>query len=241
MTPIFKISKIECCKLEVLGLEYLNNLYSENFSYDDAATLDILIKVDSKENETVVDAAFCEHTFEGEEPNDDYVQLQFPSDGLYKVVHIILPTLEYIQNHSDIINNYTTIYCYYNGKVYKVNNAGIAEELETIEELIEINYTEEILAFYEDVYTFNLCNLKKCFYNIVSKILNNLCSDKCAKQDILSRDLVWMALNAIQYCLDVGNFFEAQRVLEKVTSCNGVCPPESDIKNNKLNNCGCNG
>ena len=48
MTPIFKISKIEGCKLEVLGLEYLNNLYSENFSYDDAATLDILIKVDSK-------------------------------------------------------------------------------------------------------------------------------------------------------------------------------------------------
>lgn len=57
---------------------------------------------------------------------------------------------------------------------------------------------------WEKPYVFNLCNLQKCFYKHVNDILKKMCSDKCSKEDTATRDLIWMALNAIQYLLDNG-------------------------------------
>lgn len=241
MKPIFKLNKLSNCFLEVLGQENLNELYTENFLYTDCITLNLLIQVNSKEKETLVDSAISTHYFEGELPSEDITVLSIPSDGLYKVLHILIPTLEKINdNLAELTENYQTIYGYSNGKIYRVRANNTIQEIPNLNELLTLNFDETVYSFCEDVYTFSLCRLKKCFYQRVGKILDNLCTDKCAKEDVFERDLIWMALNAIQYCLDIGNFFEAQRILEKVTTCNGICT-DAVVTPGKTNDCGCHG
>jgi hypothetical protein len=43
---------------------------------------------------------------------------------------------------------------------------------------------------------------------------------------ILKRDLVWAALNVIQYMIDFNQLAEAQRLLERINGCNGLCSSE---------------
>jgi len=198
--------------------------------------LNLLVKIDSKENMALSGAAICEHIIKDGMIHEDKTIIPFKGDGLYKVIHIILPTYEWFLEQEDL-SEYTNIYVYKDEKIYKVINDEL-EELSSLDELMELNFTEQVLAYKDEVFVFNMCGIKKCFYNIVRTILNNLCTDKCSKQDTLYRDLVWMAINCIQYCIDLGNFYEAQRILEKVTTCNGICH-EVNIMNVENTSCGC--
>jgi hypothetical protein len=51
------------------------------------------------------------------------------------------------------------------------------------------------------------------------------------------RDLVQSTLSVIQYLVDCGRMLEAERVLERIGSCNGICP----TANNEISKsrCGC--
>lgn len=59
-----------------------------------------------------------------------------------------------------------------------------------------------------------------------NEILNmNLlkCKSKNADLDnlIFKRDFVWMTINVIKYSVSLGQYAEAQRILEQVNTCNG--------------------
>lgn len=240
MEAVFKIFKRNNCTLEIVGLEKEKDQYKDGFNFEDFATLDLLVKVDSRENKTLADAGVFEHN---EETCPDKVILPFHGDGLYLVMHIILPTVAGLSKFSDL-SKYTNIYTYQNYKIYKVlgktEQEWDLEELDSLDELVELNYTDKVLAFEDDVFVFNLCGLRKCFFDITKKILANLCTNKCSTENVKYRDLVWMALNCIQYCIDVGNFYEAQRILEKITTCNGICQ-DAVQANNSNSSCGCHG
>ena len=77
-------------------------------------------------------------------------------------------------------------------------------------------------------------------------LLDNIpCTDPCItdkvkgfKLDILNRDIVWMAINAIKYCIEQQQFFRAQKLLEHIETCWGICKDTNNInKSNK--GCGC--
>lgn len=80
-----------------------------------------------------------------------------------------------------------------------------------------------------------------------NEILNmNLlkCKSKNADLDnlIFKRDFVWMTINVIKYSVSLGQYAEAQRILEQVNTCNGFC---DSINNkyktlNRSSGCGCN-
>lgn len=51
------------------------------------------------------------------------------------------------------------------------------------------------------------------------------------------RDLVQSTLSVIQYLVDCNRLEEAQRILERIGSCNGICPTAND--NISKSKCGC--
>jgi Na+-transporting NADH:ubiquinone oxidoreductase subunit NqrC len=65
------------------------------------------VKIDSQENKTLVDAGVYEHN---DRTCPDKVILPFHGDGLYTVMHIILPTKEWIQGKD--LSQYTNVYAY---------------------------------------------------------------------------------------------------------------------------------
>lgn len=90
-------------------------------------------------------------------------------------------------------------------------------------------------------YYFSTCNLRKCFIKICQDIFNSQTSicDKSGLDSSLTykRDLIWSTLNVIDYMVEMNQMEEAQRLLERLTSCNGLCSSTKTI----TNDCGCRG
>jgi len=53
---------------------------------------------------------------------------------------------------------------------------------------------------------------------------------------IYKRDLLWSAMNVIKYLVEMDQLEEAQRLLEEITACNGLC---SSSQPEFTSNCGC--
>lgn len=107
----------------------------------------------------------------------------------------------------------------------------------TLQEILNINPEVSKLNF-EYLYYFSTCNLRKCFIKLCQQIFKQQTSI-CNKSNIdnsltYKRDLVWSALNVIKYMTEMGQIEEAQRLLEEITACNGLCPPQTNSKG-----CGC--
>lgn len=54
---------------------------------------------------------------------------------------------------------------------------------------------------------------------------------------ILRRDYVWMAINVIKYMVQFEQLAEAERIIERIGGCNGLC--ESEFKQLSSGGCGC--
>ena len=113
-------------------------------------------------------------------------------------------------------------------KIYYSNGSTVREV--SIQEIIDVNP-----AAYNFVKTidnfFSVCYLRKCYISLCQKIFkgrgfNRCFTEKVDSQLIHKRDLVWSALNVIQYMIDSNQLAEAQRLLERINGCNGLCSKE---------------
>ena len=57
------------------------------------------------------------------------------------------------------------------------------------------------------------------------------------KSLIFKRDLLWTAINAIKYSIELKQLYEAQRMLEETIFCGQLC---NNITIKSTANCGCN-
>ena len=133
-----------------------------------------------------------------------------PTDGYLQFCHIVLP-LEAYKGSS----------IYYSDGRYVYKNG---ERLNDLQELVEIN-TNEFVRHNHNF--FSVFHLRKCYVSLCQKIFNDRGFDRCfnGKVDsslIYKRDLVWAALNVIQYMIDFNQLAEAQRLLERINGCNGL-------------------
>ena len=141
------------------------------------------------------------------------------SDGFYTLVTLLVPIDE------------TMPYYYKKGKFYKN-----VQEVE-IQEILEVNPDySKIFPIYD--YYFQVCRLRKCYIKICQDIFDKTAPVKCSNNNVESfliykRDLIWSALNVIEYMVEFDQYEEAERLLEEITSCNGLCNQETN------NNCGC--
>lgn len=150
--------------------------------------------------------------------SEDQVIFDIKSDGFYTLMTIKVPL--------DMSNPYY----YKDGKFYKN-----IQEVD-IQELIESNPEYSKLDIQYDYY-FQKCRLKQCYVNICQQIFDQRASIDCNsngvdKNLIYKRDLILSTLNVIDYMVEIDQYEEAERLLERISGCNGLCT------NNK-NNCGC--
>lgn len=136
-------------------------------------------------------------------------------DGYISFCHIVVPTKEFFDSHEGQF----TYWGDQNGKVYKESG-----EVD-IQEVIEVNDSNLIRHMHN---FFSVFHLRKCYISLCQKIFNDGGFDRCFntkidKNLIYKRDLVWAALNVIQYMIDFNQLAEAQRLLERINGCNGLC------------------
>lgn len=123
-----------------------------------------------------------------------------------------------------------------NGEIEKVN----------LEEFIELASEGNIqlvrqYGIYVEVQNFfSMCHLRKCFASLCKKVFDDTAFTRCFTKTndselVYRRDLVWAALNSIQYYIDSGQYAEAQRLLERLTSDCGLCKSEDT----GTRGCGC--
>lgn len=152
---------------------------------------------------------------------DDPIEFSIGEDGYYLLCKLIVPT--------DI----TQPYYYFDGKFYKGN-----EEIQ-LQELIETNpEVSKVEISYE--HYFQICHLRQCYIDICQRIFEEQASIRCEKNKvdkelIYKRDLIWSAINVIKYLVEFEQFEEAERLLQKITGCNGLCQHEES------KGCGCCG
>ena len=156
--------------------------------------------------------------------NKNPIVLEEASYGFISIYQFIFPLSESTGYFSD------------GQKVYFKNTNGSIREVST-EELLEVNENNLTKFTYN---FFSVCNLRKCYVALCQKIFNDRAFDKCfdSKVDsslIYRRDLVWAALNVIDYLIDSQQYCEAQRLYQKVTQCNGLCS-KSELGTKE---CGC--
>ena len=137
------------------------------------------------------------------------------TDGYISFCHIVLPTKEFFDSHKGQFTYYADKY----GRVY--NQSGEVN----IQLILEVNDSTLIRHMHN---FFSVFHLRKCYVSLCQKIFEDKGFDRCFNgkvdsQLILKRDLVWSALNVIQYMIDFNQLAEAQRLLERINGCNGLC------------------
>ena len=144
---------------------------------------------------------------------DEDVVFENSQDGFYIIGKVEIPI-------------YDSPYYYDDGKFY------YNEEEVGIQDILD---DENITKEYQNY--FQLYNLKQCYISICQQIFNSRGSIKCSAPNIdqnliYKRDLIWMTINVIKFMIETNRWEEAERLLERITECNGLC-------NNNLNHCGC--
>lgn len=260
MNSVFKLCKRSPCSLSILGLEEENEEYlfesditisTRAYTYNQSVTINALYTVSSLGEEKLVQTETIIHK---EQIIDESI-FEMPIDGIYKVTHMIVPTSEWLdyvlKRDPGALDAYHSIYFY---SFELTSFARYDKEHGTIsvvnpDEILEVNacppqdvneLTTTLIK--GDKTTFNLCYIHKCYYILCKNLFNSLL-DRCASNninrlEIYNRDLIWMSINIIKYLLEKGQYFEAQRILERVTYCGTICKQALN-ENKNTNNCGC--
>lgn len=131
---------------------------------------------------------------------------------------------------------FVKIESYDNGEL---NTTDIRKE-ELLQLFIEAPNTN--FNFYSEQQNYlSVCSLWKCYKNLCYKIFNNKVFDQCFNNKnidasiIYKRDLVWAALNVIDYMTEMGQYQEAANLLTRITGCNGLCSKDEL----ETSGCGC--
>lgn len=261
MDSIFNICKSGACGITITGLEKDNDEYlsedtdivisTRNYAYSHSVTIDAITSITSDGIETLKANEIVLHNTEG----IDEATIEMPIDGLYEVTHIILPTEVWLQYVLDrdvtALTAYNLIY-YYNtvSEVFMKYIDGISTEV-TLTEILAVNavppvdVTEKTSTIIRsDKNTFCTCYLNECFYTVCKNLLTilpNTCTNKLndLKLPIYNRDILWMALNVIKYLIELQQYFEAQRILENISQCSGLCSTTTLSTNGGGISCGC--
>lgn len=152
----------------------------------------------------------CSQVYIKEDEDDTEIKFNFSVDGYYKIAKFQISTL-------------ITDPIYY--KDYKFYDE-LGEEIEL----------QNLVNEYGEIYHyFNLCNLKKCYFDFCQEFLDKYGYEHCSninRNDLQKRDLIQIGINTIEYLVDQERYTEAQDVLDRIQGCNGLC-------NNIKKDCGC--
>lgn len=206
----------------------------DTFKYTDTIGVAVIKYYKSNGDEILYSQVFIPHN---EDKHSINIETNF--DSYFKLNYIVIPTKTFVDSLSD----YGDMVLYYSDGInfYKKSKNTDEQKVE-LNEILEINPINTTISKFEDT-LMSICNLKKCFIIQCTKILESKIFTKCAYKNkvdenlIFNRDLLWMFINTISYLVEFGQFLEAQRLLELIQSCNGIC--KSNHRESNSNGCGC--
>lgn len=176
------------------------------------------------------------------------IELPVNFDGWFTVLHLVIPSKDWLiseinKESGSTLELYDCVYYSDGDNIYKYING--ESYLVDINELVNRNIENTTISKTCENYV-SICFLNKCYISLCQKILNDrtlkYCSECTNKNNtdsdlIFRRDYVWMALNVIRYLVQFEQLAEAERVIEKVSGCNGLC--KSEWNSITTNGCGC--
>lgn len=171
-------------------------------------------------------------------------------DGWYKLEAIILPTKKYLDKMPSSWNtNYyyvedNDIYLYdidskKGTKVDNIDNMFTYLENNPLKDFEKLYFAFGFITDY-----FSLCHLNKCYISKINDVLESLCGNICLKPKannddlVYLRDLLMATLDIITYLVQCGRFEEANRILNQIFKCNGLCNNKPNGMSKK-GGCGC--
>lgn len=169
------------------------------------------------------------------------ITLPVTFDGWFNVCHLVIPSERWFNSQLNSPNSslglYETVYYSDGENIYKyINNSS---SIVQVSELILRNTEGTTISIVKKDYV-SICYLKKCYLNICYQLFRSQAFGECFNSNIddelrYRRDLVWMAINVIQYMVEDNQLAEAQRIITELEGCNGVC---KQIES-KSTGCGC--
>lgn len=250
MTPLVRICNIDKYSILITDITQDSNEYipedivdtevyhtKNKFKYSETATINIIQKVTTS-SEEIIDTIFTDHS-----TYLDEVHYKFENDGYYVIHHFILPTMDWaeqeIKKNPDLFKQKEFYVCTCN-QILKVGKGQVQEV--SPEVLIEIN-TQDTNISKVVLDQFSISFLYNCYISLCSKIFNTInfrCKNKSNIDDLIfNRDFIWMVINIIKYYVELDQLLEAQRLLEEVNFCGGLCN-EQGLPKSQDCRCGCN-
>lgn len=215
------------------------SVYKENkFKYSDTNTINIITKVTIDKTQ-VLSTIITDHS-----SHLDEAHYKMESDGYYVIHHLILPTLEWLQEELNrshgVLGNDVAVYVCDCDNIYYYYKGELKQK--TPEDIIQINTTDTTISKVL-IERFSIAYLYDCFISLckqIFKIANLRCLNKSDFGDLqFKRDFIWMSLNVIKYYTEMGQLLESQRILEEINYCGGLCN-EEQLATQSSSGCGCN-
>ena len=231
-----KVTTNSDCSVDILDTtEYstATTIQKYSFSYADTVSIDVL-QWNAIDDTTFDNPVYTEHS-----DQDTAITLSVSKDGWFTVLHYVLPSKDWFDNATDYeLALYSAVYYTDGSSIYSYID-GITSEI-TIDDLIEVNTDDTTISVTSKDYV-SICYLKQCYINYCLSIFNNTAFTTCwnnnsTDEDSYARDLVWMAINVIKYLVKCNQLYEAERIIEIMNSCNGLCPSSTS---SSTSGCGC--
>lgn len=244
-----KVCTDDTCKVivrddtEVGGSGYLPESSSvtvlNRFKYSDTVSIDVLQHNKTNNPEISVPV----YTLHDKEISPITLPIGF--DGWFSVYHIVLPSEDWFIREKDkqegsSLSLYDVVYYSDGNGVFKYIDGEVSSV--ELEEVIERNSEGTTISKIDKNYV-SICFLKKCYISLCQQIFNSRGFSKCWDKNSLDndliyrRDLVWMAINVIKYMTQFNQLAEAQRIIERIGGCNGLC--KSEFRQLANHGCGC--
>lgn len=204
-----------------------------NFTYADTVSIDAI------QWNGLLDTTYDSEVYTEHEDQDDPVIIPISKDGWFTVVHMVLPTADWFESAaSSTLDLYSIVYYSDGSSIYKYYNGTVTTT--TIDEIIEVNTDDTTLSRVTKDYV-SICYLKQCYINYCMSVFNSSAFTTCwnkndTSEDAYKRDLVWMAINVIKYLVKCNQLYEAQRIVDQINGCNGLCPSDTT---STTSGCGC--
>lgn len=208
--------------------ENITGYAKDKYRYSDTMSVVILHKDDKV------------YSYLSEHASNKITKVKLNDDGLYNMYYIVIPNQKWIDNVPESIKNKYDVIYYYDGEnVCKISN-GVIVTVNPVE--LEGNISNSTIK--KETYEFISTNLLwNCYINLCYQIFNDRGMSSCWNKNkidselVYKRDLVWMALNVINYLSDIGQTNEIQRILKQINGCNGLC--KSNTSSPASSGCGC--
>lgn len=219
--------------------ESSSGIVKNRFKYSDTISIDVLQRHTVEKDELQL-PVFNEH-----DNKDENIIMPITFDGWFGVYHIVLPTKDWFQRELDkttasAIPMYNTVYYSDGIYIYKYFD-GISTTV-SVEEIVERNVDDTTISRIYNDYV-SICFLKKCYISLCQQIYNSRGFSKCWNKDSTAaelaykRDLVWMTINVVKYMVQSNQLAEAERIIERIGGCNGLC--KSEYRKWPERGCGC--